>query len=330
MKSNKLIVFDMDGVLIDVSASYREAVRKTARLFLAGTANFDKLPDPLFSPEELLRLKQTGGLNNDWELTARTIDLLFALLESPPGDIPSADGVSYERFIRAHDAQKLADFLNKSGTPLADLAALQKGGKSSFVGQCFRGDVQTGNIIKRMFQEIYLGPALFRSAYSLEPAFSREEGLIDNETLLFSAALLEDLAQRHTLAIATGRPKMEAGHPLERFGIGKYFRDVVTHDDCLSEEARLYREKNIHVSLGKPHPFLLDLLDERLGNSFDQRFYVGDMPDDMQAARASQKRYHAIGALFLASTAQNSRDILIKAGADHVIDSPAVLAEIIG
>ncbi len=330
MKSNKLIVFDMDGVLIDVSASYREAVRKTARLFLAGTANFDKLPDPLFSPEELLRLKQTGGLNNDWELTARTIDLLFTLIESPAGNVPSADSVSYEKFIRAHDAQKLADFLYKSGTPLTDLAALQKGGKSSFVEQCFRGDVKTGNIIKRMFQEIYLGPALFRSAYSLEPEFSREEGLIDNETLLCSAAILEDLARRHTLAIATGRPKMEAEHPLERFGIGKYFRDVVTHDDCLSEEERFYRERNVHVSLGKPHPFMLDLLSDRLGNSFDQRFYVGDMPDDMQAARASQKKYRAIGALFVVSAAQNSRDILIRAGAEHVIDSPAVLAEIIG
>ncbi|MHB8829262.1 MAG: HAD family hydrolase [Syntrophales bacterium] len=330
MKSNKLIVFDMDGVLIDVSASYREAVRKTARLFLAGTVNFDKLPDPLFSPEELLRLKQTGGLNNDWELTARTIDLLFTLLESPAGSTPSADSVSYKNAIRTYDAQKLADFLHKSGTPLTDIAALKKGGKSSFVERCFRGDVKTGNIIKRMFQEIYLGPALFRAAYDLEPEFSRDEGLIDNETLLFSAAILEDLARRHTLAIATGRPKMEAEYPLERFGIGKYFRDVVTHDDCLSEEARLYREKNVHVSLEKPHPFMLDLLSDQLGNSFDQRFYVGDMPDDMQAARAAQKKYRAIGTLFVASTAQNSRDILIRAGADHVIDSPAALAAITG
>jgi len=330
MNSNKLIVFDMDGVLIDVSASYREAVRKTARLFLAGTANFDKLPDPLFSPEELLRLKQTGGLNNDWELTARTIDLLFTLLESPAGSVPSADSVSYKNAIRTHDAQKLADFLHKSSAPLTDLAALKKGGKSSFVEQCFRGDVKTGNIIKRMFQEIYLGPALFRSAYDLEPEFSRDEGLIDNETLLFSAAILEDLARRHTLAIATGRPKMEAEHPLERFGIGKFFRDVVTHDDCLSEEEWLYSENNLRVSLEKPNPFMLDLLSERLGNSFDQRFYIGDMPDDMQAAKASKMKYRAIGALFLSSASQNSRDILIKAGADDLIDSPASLTEIVG
>ena len=36
MNNKKLIVFDMDGVIVDVSGSYREAVRQTARLFLKG------------------------------------------------------------------------------------------------------------------------------------------------------------------------------------------------------------------------------------------------------------------------------------------------------
>ena len=34
MQNKKLIVFDMDGVLIDVSRSYRDTVRQTAKLFL--------------------------------------------------------------------------------------------------------------------------------------------------------------------------------------------------------------------------------------------------------------------------------------------------------
>ena len=63
MKLPKLIVFDMDGVLIDVSRSYREAVRKTARLFLQGAKGGEKLPDPLFPLDDLDRLKQTGGLD---------------------------------------------------------------------------------------------------------------------------------------------------------------------------------------------------------------------------------------------------------------------------
>jgi len=32
-KPQALIVFDMDGVIVDVSGSYRDTVRQTARLF---------------------------------------------------------------------------------------------------------------------------------------------------------------------------------------------------------------------------------------------------------------------------------------------------------
>ena len=82
-KSQNVIVFDMDGVIIDVSASYRDAVRQTARLFFQGAQSWEKLPDPLFSLVELASIKQNGGLNNDWDLTALVIDLLSSLVKKP-------------------------------------------------------------------------------------------------------------------------------------------------------------------------------------------------------------------------------------------------------
>ena len=48
-KTKNLIVFDMDGVIVDVSESYRDTVRQTARLFFKGAPDWDSLPDPLFS-----------------------------------------------------------------------------------------------------------------------------------------------------------------------------------------------------------------------------------------------------------------------------------------
>ena len=85
MKSQKLIVFDMDGVIIDVSRSYRDTVRQTSRLFLKPALAWEKLPDPLFSLSDLANLKQGGGLNNDWDLTCLVINLFFSLvkIESP-------------------------------------------------------------------------------------------------------------------------------------------------------------------------------------------------------------------------------------------------------
>ena len=53
------IVFDMDGVLIDASKSYRVAVQKTFKQFSGQEV----------SAEELSATKKLGGLNNDWDLT---------------------------------------------------------------------------------------------------------------------------------------------------------------------------------------------------------------------------------------------------------------------
>ena len=200
MKLPKLIVFDMDGVLIDVSGSYRETARKTARLFFDGARGFGKLPDPLFPLTDLAELKQTGGLNNDWDLTALTLHLLFALVKTPAASSSAEDVSTYEETIRRCDVSDLTDFLNASPRPLMDLLDRYGRRHDPFVTSCYQGDVDTGNVIKRIFQEIYLGPSLFRKHYGQEPRFWTEEGLIHRETLLIDPALLADLARDHILA----------------------------------------------------------------------------------------------------------------------------------
>jgi len=59
----KVILFDIDGVLADVSASYREAIRKTAEKYIGR----------IISDIEIERLKDEGGFNNDWKLTFELI-----------------------------------------------------------------------------------------------------------------------------------------------------------------------------------------------------------------------------------------------------------------
>ena len=58
MKKN-MIVFDMDGVLIDTRNSYRKAIQKTFEFFTNKDVSF----------EEIQSAKNKGGLNNDWDLT---------------------------------------------------------------------------------------------------------------------------------------------------------------------------------------------------------------------------------------------------------------------
>lgn len=328
MKKPKLIVFDMDGVLINVSRSYRETARKTARLFLAGAKGFGELPDPLFPLTDLAELKQTGGLNNDWDLTARVLHLLFALVKRRV-DPTSSDDSSPERTIHAWEVSELANFLNSSPGPLMELLPLYGLQDDPFVADCFQGDVTTGNRIKRIFQEIYLGPSLFSVHYGQEPRFYHGEGLIHEESLLIDPALLADLSRDHILAIATGRPRAEADFPLDRFDLRKYFRLMITLDDCTREEERILAERGERISLKKPDPYMLDRIPHLIGEGFGECYYLGDMPDDMQAAHASRSGYRGVGVILSSAEPEGLRRELLQAGADHIINEYKDLSLII-
>jgi HAD superfamily phosphatase len=58
-----VIVFDMDGVLVEVSRSYRETIRETVRHFTGELVSHDLIQD----------FKNAGGWNNDWLLSHRLI-----------------------------------------------------------------------------------------------------------------------------------------------------------------------------------------------------------------------------------------------------------------
>jgi phosphoglycolate phosphatase-like HAD superfamily hydrolase len=330
MKIPKLIVFDMDGVLIDVSGSYRETARKTARLFFDGARGFGKLPDPLFPLTDLAELKQTGGLNNDWDLTALTLHLLFALVKTPAGPLSADDSPGPEEKIRRYDVSDLADFLNASTRPLMDLLVRYGRPHDPFVTSCYHGDLDTGNRIKRIFQEIYLGPSLFTALHGGQPRCYHGEGLIHRESLLMDPTLLADLSRDHILAIATGRPRAEADFPLDRFDLRKYFQLVITLDDCTREEERIFTERGERISLKKPDPYMLDRIPHLIGKGFSECYYLGDMPDDMHAARSSKTGYRGVGVVLSSADRENLRKAMLQAGAEQIIDDYAVLREILG
>lgn len=325
MTTGNLIVFDMDGVIVDVSRSYREAVRRTVRLFLAGAKGTEGLPDPLFPLDDLARLKQTGGLNNDWDLTVQALSLLFTEVIIPD-NFGTAD-ISFSEAIGGCDASTLRHFLGRHPNPLGEVLRQRGKVESPFVRAWSRGDIGTGNLVKQLFQEIYLGRHLFTSIYGIEPAYHLGAGLIDQEKLLVDQNTLAELVERHTLAIATGRPGIEADYPLDRFGIRKYFQAIVSLDDCLAEEKRLFEQAGLKVSLSKPHPYMLDLIPQLLGRTYRNFYYLGDMPDDMLAAKASRSGYEGWGITFSASNPESLREKLLQAGASRIINDCCELLE---
>ena len=335
MKGKRLIVFDMDGVIADVSRSYRDTVRRTARLFFRPAPRWAELPSPLFPLSDLARLKQSGNLNNDWDLSCRAIELLLsrleplpALPESGPGEPQDPWGFFRDTMSRC-DLEPLITHLRASRQPLSDLLLQTGGRENGFVRSLYRGEVGRGNLIKQIFQEVYLGAELFARTYGMPPRMYSGPGYIEREALLAPPELLAGLAERHILAIATGRPADEAGYLLSRFGLGPLFRQVVTLDDCLREQERILAREGRRVSLSKPDPFMLDSVAGELAGEVSDRFYVGDLPDDVEAARRSRYGFRSVGLLQAAPDRKALRADLERAGADYVVEDFAALVELL-
>ena len=320
MKKKNLIVFDMDGVLIDVSNSYRDTVRQTAGLFFKGARSSEHLPEPLFPLGDLAAVKQSGGLNNDWDLACLVISLLFNLIEKPPVVESKDPWTRYQETIGRCNVDSLAGFLASTPTPLSTL--LHRAGKikNPFIYGLYTGDVGSGNIIKQIFQEVYLGGDLFKATYSLNPKFYHDRGFIHREKLLIDRGKLEALARNNILAIATGRPRAEAQYPLSHFDLAKYFTNVLALEDCLEEEKRRSPEKGKRVSLSKPDPFMLDAIAAGQKNLVSGYFYIGDMPDDMIAAKRSAAGYKGVGMIKAAADKKGLKKQLLRAGAEFIIE----------
>jgi HAD superfamily hydrolase (TIGR01548 family) len=327
--SSALIVFDMDGVLVDVSRSYREAVRMAARLFFKSASSGENLPDPLFSLTDLARVKQSGGLNNDWDLTFLIINLLFTQVQKPITYRESDPWINYKKTIKHCDVAGLAQFLLGRRSPLSTLLDIHGRVSNDFITHLYTGDVGSGNVIKQIFQEIYLGKVLFESVYQIQTKVFHEKGYIDQETLLIDQPTLESLSRHNTLAIATGRPRIEADYPLDLFNLNKYFAFILTLDDCVKEEQKRFKKNRKKVSLSKPNPFMLDAIEAASANKVSKYYYVGDMPDDMIAASRSRAGFAGIGILKSSTDKDRLRRDLKQAGADYIIEDFDELVRIV-
>ncbi len=78
----QMLVFDMDGVLVDVTESYRETIVKTVEHFTGKTISRDSIQD----------YKNQGGWNNDWLLSQKICQDLGV-------EIPYATIVEYFNYL---------------------------------------------------------------------------------------------------------------------------------------------------------------------------------------------------------------------------------------
>ena len=385
-----ILIFDMDGVLIDVSKSYRKTIQRTIQIYLETCLGFARSRRGWITNEEISLFKSVGGFNNDWDLTSGLLLYLlslsgisslskrrrFASIEetlshlktksplfrskphqrylkfpgqlspSPSSPLTGERAISGGAFLNAGDQRldssmpesnvrlkrkNLSSFLERVKSKGGGLRGIRRILGTSWQGWVYgAGDLEKENLVKRIFQELYLGKQ-FAPYYQLRPIFHTGEGLYKQERLLISKEVLSSLRRKVRMGIASGRPRFEAELALKRFHLRRYFDSVVTLDECTEEENRIFRSTGKRMKCSKPHPYPILKTVEEMGIPHRRCGYVGDVVDDMAAARAAKKHLEMVAVGFLAGhlRKKTARESLLKAGADRVIENPEELIHLV-
>jgi HAD superfamily hydrolase (TIGR01548 family) len=344
-----ILVFDMDGVLVDVSESYRKTIAKTVQIYLETCLGFKKASAPPITEEHISSFKMAGGFNNDWDLTSGLLLFLISISGLPAlsrqKSFVSIEEVSQHLrsrssgFCSTLTGQTLQNYFSRfvervkscGGGSKGIEWTLRKTRDASWDGWVYSsGEIHTTNVVKRIFQEIYLGRA-FPRHYPLRPLFYHGQGYHLREKLLIPKRILSCLHKRVRMGIASGRPRAEAELALKRFRIDHYFDRIVTLDECAAEEARLFRMTGKKVKRTKPHPYPLLQVIRKMGFPHPRSAYVGDVVDDIQAARNAGRKdpILPIGFVLRSGKEKSLADSLRKAGAHFIIRQPDDLLRLI-
>ena len=267
MKSDEFdsIIFDCDGVLIDVTESYDTTINKTISYVLKEIA--DIIVDMPLTNEILLKFKSTGGFNDEIDITYAGILCFITAkkfnknpIEFISDVIDNADdsGIAYiENFLDKIDLD-ISDVKSRLDYPSAD----------------------KNDLIHATFDQLFFGPELYSKIFQKKSRFS-EKGFIENDKIIVNSELIEALKKKFNdkIAIVTGRGFSAISSSLKE--ILNQFN--VENSVFLEDESR---------DLAKPNP--QSLIRAMKGLNSKNCLYVGDSMEDMiLAQKASELGFKA-------------------------------------
>lgn len=340
-----VLIFDMDGVLIDVSRSYRKTIQRTIHIYLETCLGFQRSRGDWIMDEEISLFKSVGGFNNDWDLTSGLLLYLLSISGIPPLPkqkrfssireivhyLVAKSSISHWKTVIRLKRKHFLSFLEKVKSTGGGLRGVRRILGTSWDGWVYRsGDLDQENMIKRVFQEVYLGKK-FTACYHLSPLFYMGKGFYLQERTLIPKKILASLRKKIRMGIASGRPRFDAELALKRFHLRPYFNSVVTLNECDVEEKRIFQSTGKKINCSKPHAYSILRVVQEIGISNPRCGYVGDVVDDMMAAQAAKKHLSVLAIGFLSGNRNRkaARESLIKAGADLVIESPKELLRLV-
>ena len=301
MKKLQAVVFDCDGVLIDVSNSYDLAIKRTVEFV---TAQFASIPPAKVTTEMIDGLKRTGGFNDEVDVTYALI--LAAVAAEKTGK--SFPELALEVAKNA-DVSGITSVERYLESARADLGEIKK--RLAYPSKRFESPLSS------VFDEAFYGSELYTKLYSRHPEFFSGPGLIENDLVLVTADILSELCMRFggRVAIVTGRGAISASHSLKDL----FEKFDLTNSRFLEDEPR---------AMAKPNP--ASLISSIRGMGALHSLFVGDSAEDFIMARKAEEA--GIPTLFCgiygtSKDQEGKRVFFEQKGADMVLESIGLLSK---
>jgi len=249
------IVFDCDGVLVDITNSYDQTIIKTTKYVLESLA---KINDSIEIDFKIIDgFKSTGGFNDEVDLTYAAILTIVAAKKLNKDQTEFMNLV-----IKNSDStgiKSVETFLNNQ----VDI--------SQIIEQLSYPGSHKDNILYQIFDQLFYGPELYSKLFNTKSKFS-EPGLIENDIVIFNNSLSEKLENKfkNKISMVTGRGKESVKYSLKNL-LDKF---DLKNSMFLEDESR---------ELAKPNP--QSLVTSITGMNSKFCLYVGDSMEDFIMAK---------------------------------------------
>lgn len=343
-----VVVFDCDGVLLDVRESYCRAVAKTTSALVETMTGF-RVPEELYDPGLNRAYKRTGGFNNDWALTCSFI--MRTLAELPEEDLERLRMVAGEalrsgtllerlKHLRENPVEaevpvetlyegltSFAEELDSTGWEAVDRLLLDRVGPEIRDVLGYPGGVGE-SLVATIFEEILSGEELFERNFGIKAIYGAEgQGLIENETVI----IREDTIERLTgllggarMGIASSSLVATSMHALGE-SISRIREDARVWHEIVDEAQAREGVAGLH----KPHSFSLLRASEPF-QPYERVLYVGDtMADRLMVRNAGEPRFLFAGVHGCVHGSDEARDDFMSSDSDIVAPTVNDLPEIL-
>ena len=249
------IVFDCDGVLVDITNSYDQTIIKTTKYVLESLA---KINDSIEIDFKIIDgFKSTGGFNDEVDLTYAAILTIVAAKKL------NKDQTEFMNLV----------IKNSDSTGIKSVETFLKNQVdiSQIIEQLSYPGSHKDNILYQIFDQLFYGPELYSKLFNTKSKFS-EPGLIENDIVIFNNSLSEKLENKfkNKISMVTGRGKESVKYSLKNL-LDKF---DLKNSMFLEDEPR---------ELAKPNP--QSLVTSITGMNSKFCLYVGDSMEDFIMAK---------------------------------------------